>query len=205
MGTPMERDKPDSYQVFARPYYAGKDPAHDFCHIERILARLDRLAAGLHPAPRPDRLFFLACFHGVETLVRTDRQVREEVCARLRGLGWSETEVTEGLESLRRHLIDPQTTEEKMVHDANYLELLGALGIAKAFTTGGARGQRIEESAAIFEEQYLDRVAFRTPRGERLADEGRAYVKAFLGRLRRELENSFGACVSRESLPDGEV
>jgi hypothetical protein len=32
---------------------------------------------------------------------------------------------------------------------------LGAFGIAKAFITGGAKGQSIEDTISIFENQYL--------------------------------------------------
>ncbi len=141
----------------------------------------------MDPPPRMDRLYFLACFHGLATKVGAEPHFREQVRAFLHHLGWSEPESTDILHSLERHLEDPQTTEEKMVHDANYLELLGAFGIAKAFTTGGARGQAIEESAAIFERQYLDQVEFQTPTGQRLAEEGRAYAKSFLRRLSWEL------------------
>lgn len=51
---------------------------------------------------------------------------------------------------------------------------------------GGARGQRYEETAAIFEAQYLDKVEFQTPAGRALAAEKKAYTKDFLNRLREE-------------------
>ena len=38
------------------------------------------------------------------------------------------------------------------MHDANYVEVLGAFGIAKAFTKGGAERQSYEETIAIFRE-----------------------------------------------------
>jgi predicted TIM-barrel fold metal-dependent hydrolase len=74
------------------------------------------------------------------------------------------------------------------VQDANYVETLGAYGIAKAFTTGGARGQAIEETIHIFEDQYFERVVFQTPAGKRYAQEMRAYTRDFLKRLKDELK-----------------
>ena len=88
---------------------------------------------------------------------------------------------------MERHLDNPQTVEEAIVHDANYIELLGAFGIAKAFTTGGARKQTYQKTADIFEYQYLDKVAFLTPMGKQIAKEKRAYTKEFLNQLRSEL------------------
>lgn len=102
-------------------------------------------------------------------------------------MGLADTESANILKSLEHHLDNPQTAEEKIVHDANYLEMLGAFGIAKAFTTGGANGQTIEESADIFERQYLDKVTFQTPVGKQWALERKGYTKEFLRRLREEL------------------
>jgi len=182
----MNRYQLEPYRDFAQPFYAGRDPAHNFRHIERILARLSRLSEGLEPAPCLDRLYFLACFHGLGKRLNAEPLLIEQVRDFLAGLACSETEIDDLLQSLNRHLSNPQTLEEKIVYDANYLEILGAFGIAKAFTTGGSRGQLIEETVDIFEHQYLDKVEFQTPAGKRLADEGRAYAKAFLQRLRAE-------------------
>lgn len=65
-------------------------------------------------------------------------------------------------------------------------QILGAFGIAKAFMTGGTKGQSLEETADIFEHQYLDKVIFQTPAGKQLAEERKNYTKEFLVRLRNE-------------------
>jgi uncharacterized protein len=174
------------YKEFAKPYYADMDSAHDFAHIERILDWLGTLSKETRQPPRLDHLYFLACFHGLEKRLNTDHGFREQVTSFLHGLAWTKTEVEEILLSLSRHFTDPKTVEEEIIHDANYIELLGAFGIAKAFTTGGARGQTIEQSAEIFEHQFLKRIKFRTPIGKRLAEGGRTYARRFLKRLRAE-------------------
>jgi len=130
-------------------------------------------------------LCFLAAFHGVWPRWRDDSEFREASRTFLTGIGWGAGGLDEAALLLERHGNDPQTAEEKIVHDANYIELLGALGIAKAFTVGGARGQTYEETSGIFSHN-LDKVEFYTPVGRRLADAGRAYAKEFLARLREE-------------------
>ena len=95
-------------------------------------------------------------------------------------------EICELFESLARQFSHPETVEEEIVHDANYLETTGAFGIAKAFTTGGAKGQSMEETVNIFEGQYFDRVEFRTPEGKRIAGERKVYTQDFFERLRKE-------------------
>jgi len=180
------RDQLEPYLEFVRDKYDDKDPAHDLNHITWIVRRLPIVAAEVAPPPRWDRLYFLACFHGLYARWCDDDAFSQSARSFLLSLGWQEDELDDLLESLERHLKSPQTIEEQIVHDANYLGLLGAFGIAKAFTTGGARGQAYEETVEVFETRWLDQVQFLTPAGQRLADEGRAYVKAFLQRLRSE-------------------
>ncbi len=189
---PLELDRSlvARFLTFVAPRYRARDPAHDLEHIERILGRLSALSAGVAPAPRAHLLAFLACFHGMAAALREEPGFVQETRRLLAELRWSEADITEALEMVPRHLAAPGTSEEKVVHDANYVELLGALGIAKAFTTGGAQGQSYLQTLEIFEQQYLDRVAFQTPAGRHLADQERSYVKGFLGRLRRELSSA---------------
>ena len=182
----MERDRIEPYFEFVRPHYADKDPAHDFRHIERIVSRLEVLGAGMSPTPAPHLLHFLAAFHGLGLRLRNDEDFRREVREFLAGLGWEEAEIASAFVSLGRHLEDPRTVEEKIVRDANYVELLGAFGVAKAFTAGGARGQTLEETARIYATRYLDKITFRTPVARQLAEEGKRYAREFLERLEKE-------------------
>jgi uncharacterized protein len=130
-------------------------------------------------------LYFLACFHGLGQRIGHDAGFRRQVEAFLASLGWAEPEIVEVLHSLQRHLTAPVTVEERIVHDGNAVEVLGAFGIAKAFTTGGARGQSYEQTVERYEE-FLDRARFVTPVGQMLAREGRAYARAFLDRFKTE-------------------
>ncbi len=183
----MLRQQIEPYKNFAQPYYVDRDTAHNFQHIERILSRLDFLSKEVLQPPDKALLYFLACFHGLEKNFRDDRLLRDRVKYFLQSLEWTKNEIKKGFVSLEHHINSPQTIEEEIVHDANYLELLGAFGIAKAFTTGGAYQQIYEETADIFEYQYLDKVEFITPMGKRIAKEKRIYTKEFLKQLRSEL------------------
>lgn len=176
----------ERYVEFVRPYYSEKDPAHNFQHIERILARLEAFSVGMSPEPRADWLCFHACFHGLWTKCRDSEEFRNKASEFLRSLGWAQGDIEQAIQGLSRQGTDPQTVEEQIVCDANAIERVGAFSIAKAFMTGGARGQSLEETADIFEYRNLDKVEFRTPVGKRLAEERQAYAKAFLARLREE-------------------
>jgi hypothetical protein len=180
-------DMIDFYLNFARPLYAGKDVAHDFRHIERIISRLSELAEGLEPPPCSYKLNFLACFHGLGPKVDNDPELRAKIVVFLRDIGWKQQDIDASLSSLTTHLSDPRTSEELIVHDANYFEVTGAFGIAKAFMVGGARGQSYEQTVAIFDAN-LRRLTFRTPFGKRCYDSRKAYAEAYLAMLRDDPE-----------------
>jgi uncharacterized protein len=145
------KERLEPYLEFVRPFYANRDSAHDFRHIQRIVGRLDLLSQEVPRSPQKSKLYFLASFHGLIFPLRQDEPFRQQVRAFLYELNWTAIEIEQAFESLERHLKNPQTIEEEIICDANSLELLGAFGIAKAFTTGGARGQSYEETVEIFE------------------------------------------------------
>ncbi len=177
----------ETYKDFTRPYYAARDIAHNFDHIERIIRRLDQLSKSASPSPRRDLLCFLACFHGLGARLREDETFRNQTIAFLKNLGWTEAEIPELFQSLERHLDSPETIEEEIVHDANKIEILGAFGVAKAFTMGAILGQSYEATADYFEYKALGKTIFRTPVARQLAEEGQTYALEFLKRLRHEL------------------
>jgi HD superfamily phosphodiesterase len=167
--------------------YGRADPAHDLRHIQRITDRLGFFSEHMNPELRWDLLYFLACWHGLGKKITTDYQFSQQTKQFLASLGWTNDEIREAFACLERHLKNPVTPEEKIVHDANYVELLGAFGIAKAFTTGGAKGQSYEETAHIFEYEYLDKIKFQTINGKILSEKRRNYAREFLKQLRSEL------------------
>ena len=155
------------YKKFVRELYVDRDKGHDFSHIERIISRIDELSNGLDPSPTPHRLNFLACFHGLNKKLQENTNLRSRTIEFLLSIGWSQKEIEDIFLSLARHTTDPCTIEEMIVHDANFFEVLGPFGIAKAFTVGGARGQTYEQTADIFA-MNIENVVFKTPAGIKL-------------------------------------
>jgi hypothetical protein len=47
----------ERYKDFVRPFYAARDIAHDFDHIERIIRRIDVLSNGTSPPPQAGLYF----------------------------------------------------------------------------------------------------------------------------------------------------
>ena len=181
----MARGDLRGYLDYVRPHYLSKDVAHDLGHILRIAQRLDGLARGLTVNDRP-LLHFLAAWHGLADKIAGGSWFADATRAFLRTDGWSDDSIDTAYVALVRHGSSPVSVEERIVHDANAMETIGAFGIAKAFTKGGSEGNTYEETIAVYE-RNLERAEFSTPRGRELALEGREYARQFLARLGGEL------------------
>ncbi|MGH2701246.1 MAG: hypothetical protein ACRDJB_03640 [Actinomycetota bacterium] len=181
----MARGDLRGYLDYVRPHYLSKDVAHDLGHILRIAQRLDGLERGLKVNDRP-LLHFLAAWHGLADKIAGGSWFADATRAFLRTDGWNDDAIDTAYVALVRHGSSPVSVEERIVHDANALETIGAFGIAKAFTKGGSEGHTYEETIAVYE-RNLEKAEFSTPRGRELALEGREYARRFLARLSGEL------------------
>jgi uncharacterized protein len=99
----------------------------------------------------------------------------------------------------------PQTLEAKVLHDADKLDAIGAIGVARAFAYGGHEGQRLwatvspgyQESRANrrahtpVHEYHMKLVKIKgrllTESARQLAEERHAFMVAFFERLKQEV------------------
>ena len=83
----------------------------------------------------------------------------------------------------------PETIEGKIVQDADRLDAIGAVGAARTFAYGGEHGRSLDDSIAHFHEKLLLlKDEMNTETGRRLAEERHAFLLAFLGEYRKEME-----------------
>ncbi len=99
----------------------------------------------------------------------------------------------------------PQYLEGKIVSDADSLDGLGAIGIARVFETGGSLGtatfsphdpfckNRTPDDKQFTVDHFYTKLLllkdrFHTPEGKRLAEDRTAYMQDFLARLQQEIE-----------------
>ena len=90
----------------------------------------------------------------------------------------------------------PKTIEGRIVQDADRLDALGAVGIARTFAYGGSRGRSIESSVAHFHEKLiLLKDLMNTESARRLAEERHKFLLTFLREWERETGTPSGdAC-----------
>jgi uncharacterized protein len=138
------------------------DPAHDFLHIRRVVATALKLAR----EERADVTIVLpaAYFHDFVAIPKDDpRRTQasklsgQAAVLYLRDAGYP----TRHLDAIRHAIeahsfsagISSETVEAKVVQDADRLDSLGAIGIARCFTTGAFMGRPFYDEYDPFAER----------------------------------------------------
>jgi uncharacterized protein len=202
----------------ARRLYRNADAVHDFDHVLRVLklaerigeaegARLSivRTAALLHDMGRGQ-----AEREGIDHAAFAARRAQELLAGRPES---SVESVTHAIAAHRfRGGPTPATLEAQVLFDADKLDAIGAIGIARAFAYGGAHGQRLWAPVDTVDlERWqaegddprshtpvhefvvkLSRIKERlfTLTGRAIAEERHAYMVGFFDRLEREIDGA---------------
>lgn len=174
---------------FVRPLSVGLDGMTNFGFVEKRIRISDFLeseegagssgVAGADPA----RLFLLAAFAGLPSARRITPDSREDLL--LRSLRIPFEEISSLVSSLKRIEADPQSPEEKIVHDAMLLESVGAYGVTQLLVAGARDRMTLAEMAQEIAEK-MAAARFATPAGRLLAADRVAFATLFARRLAEE-------------------
>ncbi len=200
----------------ARAFYDGADSAHDFEHILRVmrmaefLARREnadveivRAAALLHDIARHDE------DHGNAEIDHAQVSAKDARVYLLEN-GADENfaaRVSEAIASHRfRGTTRPETLEAKILFDADKLDSIGAIGVARAYAICGLLNQKLytepKENAVATRKQHNEqhtpvdeyhvklkhlRERFFTPTAKKIAEERHAFMEKFFDQLTREV------------------
>lgn len=151
----------DIFDAKARELYPATDPAHDFLHIRRVLSTAIKLAR----EERADLMIVVpaAYFHDFVSIPKDDP--RRAQASALSAEAAAEYLSRAGyparyLEAIRHAIaahsfsagIPCETIEAKVVQDADRLDSLGAIGIARCFTTTALMGRPYYDERDLFAE-----------------------------------------------------
>jgi uncharacterized protein len=132
---------------------AAADGAHDSNHLHRVWRNAQALLAGY---PRADRLVVMAaCYlHDLVNLPKNhperhlaSRQSAQLAASQLAALGFPPEKLEPVAHAIEAHsfsaALPPTTIEAKIVQDADRLDALGAVGLARLFYTAGRMGSAL--------------------------------------------------------------
>lgn len=192
---------------------AGAEPAHDFLHVLRVTENARRIALGegadpwiAVPAALLHELFNYPKNHPESHL--SGEVCAEKALALLRAEGWESARAEAIAYAIRVHPfsrgIVPDTLEGRVLQDADRLDSIGAIGIARCFATCSTMGRPFYDPADPFcAERPPDDKAWgldhffrkllrieeglHTATARRLAGERTAFMRAFLEQLGGEI------------------
>ena len=84
----------------------------------------------------------------------------------------------------------PESIEGKIVQDADRLDAIGAIGIARTFAFGGKSGRSLESSLQHFSDKLLLlKDDMNTEEAKKIAEIRHAYMQGFLCEIREEMDS----------------
>ncbi|WP_039058486.1 phosphohydrolase [Enterobacter sp. Bisph1] len=204
------------FEHWISQHFHQGDAAHDISHFSRVWKTAQHLMQG----QQADALVVLtACyFHDIASFAKNHPQRHQssvlaaEKTAEI--LASAFPDFPASAVSGVRHAIEahsfsagiaPQTPEAKIVHDADRLESLGAIGLARVFAVSGALGAALFDGDDPFAaKRELDDKAFaldhfrckllklpatmQTERGRQLAEHNANFMVQFMAKLSAELQ-----------------
>jgi uncharacterized protein len=184
-----------------RPLYGG-EAAHDFDHALRVLTTAERIARAEGADVGIVRAAALLHDIGREQERREGGDHALIGAARARELlaDWPSPAVDAVCHAIACHRFrvqrPPSTVEARVVHDADKLDAIGAIGVARAFAYGGAHGRRLwaEDGSG----EHTSRQEFRvklvrirerllTDEARRIAGERHSFMVQFFDRMGDEV------------------
>ena len=184
----------DNAIAYIEELFRGNAGGHDAAHTMRVYrnalriaekepgcdVKIAALAALLHDAD-DHKLFATENNANARAFLAENGATEgetERICAIINAVSFSKN---------RGHA--PKTLEAKVVQDADRLDAIGAIGIARTFAYGGEHGRSLDESVQHFYDKLLLlKDLMNTESGKALAEERHAFLEEFLRRYKEEGE-----------------
>ena len=187
---------------FAREIFSGDASGHDFDHTMRVYRMATRLAK--EEGADLEVVQLAALLHDVD-----DHKLSPETCENhlravtfLRENGVDEEKIRIITDIISRISFSanrgaPSTLEGKCVQDADRLDAMGAIGIARTFAYGGSRGRRMHDPQGMdknatvqhfYDKLLLLKESMNTLTARRLAEDRDRFMRSYLEQFYAEWE-----------------
>ncbi|MFF2752833.1 HD domain-containing protein [Psychrobacillus sp. NPDC058041] len=192
--------------------YKHFDASHDFQHIERVRKNALEILETVENADK-EVVELAVLLHDVSDPKYAKDLTKSEQKRIIQLLKLPQSKVSHINEVIKSVSFNggneevPKTIEAKIVRDADRLDAIGAVGIARTFAYGGAKGRKLydvsetprsnmtveeyrsKDTASVthfYEKLLLLSNGMMTEKGKALAEERHAFMELFLQNLREE-------------------
>lgn len=203
----------------ARTFFKDTPPSHDWSHVKRVYDL--SMEIGKKEGADLEILQLAAYLHDVarrkedESRGKVDHASEGTKIARkiLKKHGYSEKQVRKVLHCIQSHRFrkskTPKSKEAKVLFDADKLDSIGAIGVARDFAFAGEIGARLYDEDILFKAEVgkteiysKSDTAYReflvklrkikekmlTKTGKEIAEERDAFMRTFFQRLKKEIK-----------------
>lgn len=194
-----------------KPLYQSQDPAHDWAHVQRVLANARLLQAS--EGGDLEILLAGALLHDIVNLPKNHPQRREASAMSARAAreylkkDFNSEEIEKICTAIVEHSFSlgksPSTLEAALLQDADRLDAVGAIGVMRTIATGTKMGSPFylaEEPFAVQREHVDNNMidhffiktlklaeGMNTETARRVGEERVTFMREFLDQLRGEL------------------
>jgi uncharacterized protein len=192
----------------------GRDPAHDFYHIMRVYKNAKII--GRYERTNMDILLPAVLLHDIvmhpKGSAKSSKSADESADLAediLQTYGYPQDEITQICYCIRMHSYSkkfvPASIEGKILQDADRLDALGAIGIARTFSVGGSENRKlynandpfyrtvrevddIQWTLDHFQTKLLKlEYSMHTETGKKMAQERTSFMLLFIRQLQKEI------------------
>ena len=189
----MDQEIIERAKEYIREIFKNNADGHDFNHSIRVYENARNIAAGY---PACDRLVvsLAALLHDVDDhkLFSTENNQNARAFLQSQSVGQDEIEricaVINTVSFSKNRGKRPESLEGQIVQDADRLDAIGAIGIARTFAFGGKNGRSIESSLQHFHDKLLLlKDEMNTEEAKRIAEIRHSYMEGFLTEMQEEM------------------
>ena len=177
---------------YVRELFQGNSDGHDFDHTMRVYRtameiadsepdcdrKIVALAALLHDAD-DSKLFATADNANTRAFLaaqNVDEDTAGKICTAINSVSFSKNRDR-----------CPELLEGRIVQDADRLDAIGAIGIARTFAYGGKHGRTLDSSIDHFHEKLLLlKAMMHTEKAKEMAESRHAFMESFLQEWEKE-------------------
>ncbi len=173
-------------------------PGHGYDHTQRVLKIALKLAKNYGRCIDVEILILATLLHDIGRAYETQKKkhhalISIEVAKNiLEELGYPKEKISKVIEAIEAHSYTlgskAKTLEAMILSDADKLDALGAVGIARCFIEAGRRGRSLEDSVRHFREKLLKlKDLMYTKEAKEMALNRHKFMLLFIKELEKEL------------------